>query len=163
KAGKQYTMQYQVIFVDSKQPAFQSQPSTSNNSIIVLNPGEMGIQQVTFDATNVSWSDIDQIIIAFHFLHNSQTPSPINHQFVLTKADPKQTITGFYAAPISNPYSYTATYTLTNKTTYTAPSVTNNAKYVYLNSPIQTQLVNVIGFGLTNDPAKDKAIQEIDG
>lgn len=160
-AKKQYTLQYEVIFVDPKQPAFQSSPFTSDDPIIVLNPGEIGIQHVTFDATNVQWSDVDHIVIDFHFLNTAQAANPINQQFTLTKGNVTESISGFYNTPIANPYIYTATYTLTDKTTYTAPSVTNNAKYVYINSPIQTQLVNVIGVGLSAAPDNEQAIQEI--
>ena len=150
-----YTYSYQINYTGESR-IFQSEEITTNEGILTIGVGDVGILSVDVSAGDLNWNDIERVAVSFEYEDTGAGVQLIKDQFILTKDDDSHQIQEVIFAPMRKNYEYRVKYFMKNGSELEGDTLKDRSPRLFINDVFGARKdVGVRGIGdFTNKISK---------
>ncbi|HEY6326655.1 MAG TPA: hypothetical protein VIW73_09125 [Candidatus Cybelea sp.] len=141
-----YQYQFNVNYADQSKP-YVSPVYTTQNQVTTLDVGTMGVLYVNINVSNVDWTTVKQVQVAFQYPDTDPTGAAISREFAFDTGNRSATLVVVLLKPADKKYTYTVTYVLTDGTQVATAQKQDNTQDLFINNIFIPKTVTFIAEG----------------
>lgn len=141
-----YTYQFNVNYSDQSS-AYVSPTYTTQNQVVTLDVGTMGILYVNLNVTNIDWTTVKQVQVAVTYPDTDATGAGISRTYAFDTNTRTATMVVVVLKPIDKKYTYTVTYVLMDGTQVVRGPQQDNTQELFINDIFIPRTVTFIAEG----------------
>ncbi|HVR47277.1 MAG TPA: hypothetical protein VMT95_11680 [Candidatus Binatia bacterium] len=141
-----YQYQFNVNYADQSKP-YVSPVYTTQNQVTTLDVGTMGVLYVNLNVSNVDWTTVKQVQVAFQYPDTDPTGAAISREFAFDTNTRSATLVVVLLKAADKKYTYTVTYVLNDGTQVTTAPKQDNTQDLFINDIFVPKTVTFIAEG----------------
>jgi hypothetical protein len=141
-----YSYQFNVNYLDASSK-YASPVYTTQDQVVTLDVGTMGIFYLNINVTNIDWTTVKQVQVALTYPDTDSTGAGISRTYSFDTSTRTATVVVLVLKPIDKKYSYTVTYILTDGTQVVRGPFQDNTQDLFINNVFVPKTVTFIAEG----------------
>jgi hypothetical protein len=141
-----YQYQFNVNYVDQNQP-YKSPAYTTQDQVVTLDVGTMGVLYVNLTVSNVDWTTVKQVQVAITYPDTDSNGAAISREFAFDTNTRTAPLVVILLKAVDKQYAYTVTYILNDGTQIAAPQKQDSTQELFINNIFIPQTVTFISEG----------------
>jgi hypothetical protein len=141
-----YQYQFNVNYVDQNQP-YKSPAYTTQDQVVTLDVGTMGVLYVNLTVSNVDWTTVKQVQVAINYPDTDSNGAAITREFAFDTNTRTAPLVVVLLKAVDKQYTYTVTYILNDGTQIAAAPKQDSTQELFINNIFIPQTVTFISEG----------------
>jgi hypothetical protein len=141
-----YQYQFNVNYVDQNQP-YKSPAYTTQDQVVTLDVGTMGVLYVNLTVSNVDWTTVKQVQVAITYPDTDSNGAAVSREFAFDTNTRTAPLVVVLLKAVDKQYTYTVTYILNDGTQIAAAPKQDSTQELFINNIFIPQTVTFISEG----------------